>query len=272
MKTFFDLIQEVQKPGLCHRCGGCVTFCSAVNYGALDLDPDGKPRYGEIEKCIECGLCYAICPEIDELEAETRERLGWEPPIGRVIETTVARAGDPAVRKNATDGGVQVAVDAIHAARRPHHFLSLTKAGHSAIFSTTGNEDCHVILRGGKAPNYDPESVAAAAKALESAGLPADIMIDFSHANSMKDFRRQLVVGRAVADQIAAGDRRIFGVMIESHLKAGSQKLETGKASEYGISITDACIAWEDSEALLEELAHASAERRRNLRGKVAGA
>jgi len=106
MKTFFDLIQEVQKPGLCHRCGGCVTFCSAVNYGALELDPDGKPRYGEIEKCIECGLCYAIGPEIDELEKETRERVGWTTPIGRVIETTVARAADPAVRRLATDGGV----------------------------------------------------------------------------------------------------------------------------------------------------------------------
>ena len=106
MKTFFDLIQEVQKPGLCHRCGGCVTFCSAVNYGALELDPDGKPRYGEIEKCIECGLCHAICPEIDELEKETRERVGWTTPIGRVIETTVARATDPAVRRAATDGGV----------------------------------------------------------------------------------------------------------------------------------------------------------------------
>jgi coenzyme F420 hydrogenase subunit beta len=106
MKTFFDLIQEVQKPGLCHRCGGCVTFCSAVNYGALELDPDGKPRYGEIEKCIECGLCHAICPEIDELEKETRERVGWTTPIGRVIETTVARATDPAVRGAATDGGV----------------------------------------------------------------------------------------------------------------------------------------------------------------------
>lgn len=106
MKTFFDLIQEVQKPGLCHRCGGCVTFCSAVNYGALELDPDGKPRYGEIEKCIECGLCHAICPEIDELEKETRERVGWTTPIGRVIETTVARATDPAVRRVATDGGV----------------------------------------------------------------------------------------------------------------------------------------------------------------------
>jgi coenzyme F420 hydrogenase subunit beta len=110
MKTFFDLIQEVQKPGLCHRCGGCVTFCSAVNYGALEIDPEGKPRYGEIEKCIECGLCHAICPEIDELEKETRERVSWAPPIGRLIETTVARASDPAVRKNATDGGVVTAL------------------------------------------------------------------------------------------------------------------------------------------------------------------
>jgi coenzyme F420 hydrogenase subunit beta len=110
MKTFFNLIQEVQKPGLCHRCGGCVTFCSAVNYGALELDPDGKPRYGEIEKCIECGLCHAICPEIDELEQETREKAGWVAPIGRVMETTVARASDPAVRIKATDGGVVTAL------------------------------------------------------------------------------------------------------------------------------------------------------------------
>lgn len=110
MKTFFDLIQEVQKPGLCHRCGGCVTFCSAVNYGALEIDGEGKPRYGEIEKCIECGLCHAICPEIDELEKETRERVGWAAPIGRVIETTVARATDPAVRRTATDGGVVTAL------------------------------------------------------------------------------------------------------------------------------------------------------------------
>jgi coenzyme F420 hydrogenase subunit beta len=110
MKTFFDLIQEVQKPGLCHRCGGCVTFCSAVNYGALEIDAEGNPRYGEIEKCIECGLCHAICPEIDELERETRERVGWVPPLGRLVETTVARASDPAVRKNATDGGVVTAL------------------------------------------------------------------------------------------------------------------------------------------------------------------
>jgi coenzyme F420 hydrogenase subunit beta len=106
MKTFFDLVQEVQKPGLCHRCGGCVTFCTAVNYSALDLDDDGKPRYGDMEKCIECGLCYAICPEIDELEEETKRRANWSDPIGQVIETTVARSSDPTVRTRATDGGV----------------------------------------------------------------------------------------------------------------------------------------------------------------------
>lgn len=110
MKTFFDLIQEVQKPGLCHRCGGCVTFCTAVNYGALKLDKDGKPYYGEIEKCIECGLCYAICPEIDEFEEATQKMVGWEAPIGKVFETTVARAINPAVRKMATDGGVVTAL------------------------------------------------------------------------------------------------------------------------------------------------------------------
>ena len=110
METFFNLIQEVQKPGRCHRCGGCVTFCTAVNYSALDLDEDGKPRYGEIEKCIECGLCYSICPEIDELEEITRQRAAWSAPMGRVIETTIARAVDPAVQTAATDGGVVTAL------------------------------------------------------------------------------------------------------------------------------------------------------------------
>ncbi len=110
MKTFFDLIQEIQKPGLCHRCGGCVTFCTAVNYGALELDSDGKPRFGDIEKCIECGLCHAICPEVEELEEETRRMASWSAPIGRVIETTVLRATDPTVRKVATDGGVVTAL------------------------------------------------------------------------------------------------------------------------------------------------------------------
>ena len=110
MKTFHNLIEDVQKPGLCHRCGGCVTFCTAVNYGALELDAEGKPRYGDEDKCIECGLCYSICPEIDELDEETKKRLAWQPPIGRVIETGIARATDPDVRKIATDGGVVTAL------------------------------------------------------------------------------------------------------------------------------------------------------------------
>ncbi|MEJ2730770.1 MAG: Coenzyme F420 hydrogenase/dehydrogenase, beta subunit C-terminal domain [Deltaproteobacteria bacterium] len=110
MKTFANLIEEVQKPGLCHRCGGCVTFCTAINYGALELDAEGKPRYADEAKCIECGLCHTICPEIDELDAETRKSAGWVPPIGRVIETGIARATDTGIRQKATDGGVVTAL------------------------------------------------------------------------------------------------------------------------------------------------------------------
>ena len=110
MKSFTNLIQDVQKPGLCHRCGGCVTFCSAINYGALELDPEGKPRYADQNKCIECGLCYTICPEIDELDEETKQRLQWRTPIGRVIETAIARATDLTIRESATDGGVVTAL------------------------------------------------------------------------------------------------------------------------------------------------------------------
>lgn len=110
METFFNLVQEVHKPGLCHRCGGCVIFCTAVNFGALELDEDGKPRYGEMEKCIECGLCYSICPEIDEFEEETRRKVAWSAPNGRIIETSVARAARPETRQQATDGGVVTAI------------------------------------------------------------------------------------------------------------------------------------------------------------------
>ncbi len=110
MKTFFNLIQEVQKPGLCHRCGGCVTFCTAVNYGALKIDEDGKPCYDEIEKCIECELCYTICPEIDELADEVKRRANWSAPVGRVIETSVARTTDRNILAKATDGGVVTAL------------------------------------------------------------------------------------------------------------------------------------------------------------------
>ena len=110
MKTFSDLIEDVQKPGLCHRCGGCVTFCTAINYAALELDSEGKPRYADEAKCIECGLCHTICPEIEEMDAETRKSSGWTPPIGRVMETSIARATDPNIRKKATDGGVVTAL------------------------------------------------------------------------------------------------------------------------------------------------------------------
>lgn len=110
MKTFEDLIKEVQEPGLCHHCGGCVTFCTSINYGALEIDPNGMPRFGDREKCIECGLCYAICPEINELDQETKKMIAWEPPMGKVIELTAARALDPAIRKKATDGGAVTAI------------------------------------------------------------------------------------------------------------------------------------------------------------------
>ena len=164
--------------------------------------------------------------------------------------------------KNATDGTVQVAVDAIASASRPHHFLSLTKAGTSAIFSTTGNEDCHLILRGGKHPNYDVESVNQAAEILEQAGLAPRLMIDFSHGNSLKQYKRQLLVADDVAGQIAAGDDRIIGVMVESHLKEGRQDIKPGQPLEFGKSITDACLGWEDSEQVLERLAGAVRQRR----------
>ena len=138
----------------------------------------------------------------------------------------------------------------------------MTKGGHSAIVSTTGNEDCHVILRGGKEPNYDAASVDAAARGLAEAGLPARIMIDFSHSNSSKKPEKQVDVGQDVARQIAGGDDRIFGVMVESHLKAGRQDLLPGKPLVYGVSITDGCIGWEESRTLLETLADGVRKRR----------
>jgi len=164
--------------------------------------------------------------------------------------------------KNGTDGNVRIAVDALKAARTPHHFLSVTKEGHSAIVSTNGNEDCHIILRGGKHPNYDAGSVDAAAKELAGAGLEQRLMVDCSHSNSQKMYQRQIDVAREVARQVAAGEDRIIGLMLESHLKAGRQDLVPGKPLVYGQSITDACIGWEDSVPLLRNLAEAVRKRR----------
>lgn len=168
--------------------------------------------------------------------------------------------------KNSTDGTIKIAIDAIRAAMSPHHFLSLTKAGHSAIFSTIGNSDVHIILRGGNGhPNYDADSVEQVAKGLEAAQLQPNIMIDFSHDNSMKQCERQLLVGDDVGAQIANGDRRIMGVMIESHLKSGNQKVIDGQALTYGQSITDACLSWDDTAPLLRKLALAVQQRRQLL-------
>jgi 3-deoxy-7-phosphoheptulonate synthase len=165
--------------------------------------------------------------------------------------------------KNGTDGGVRVAVDAVTAASHPHHFMAVTKEGRAAIASTSGNEDCHIILRGGKQPNYDAASVEAAAADAVKAGIAARIMIDASHANSAKKPENQPKVVDAIASQVAAGDRRIIGAMVESNLVAGRQDLVPGQPLTYGQSITDGCIDWASSLAVLETLADAVRQRRR---------
>jgi 3-deoxy-7-phosphoheptulonate synthase len=173
--------------------------------------------------------------------------------------------------KNGTNGDIQIALDAIRAARHPHHFLSFTMTAHSAIFFTSGNEDTHLILRGGKEPNFDAASVDDAGRALAGAGLSDRLMIDFSHANSNKQHERQRDVCRDVSGQIAIGEDRIMGVMIESHLKAGRQDVTPGKPLVYGQSITDACIGWDDTRKMLKELAEA-VEQRRVAAGKARAA
>lgn len=192
--------------------------------------------------------------------------ISWGAIGARTTESQVHRElasglSAPIGFKNGTDGNVKVAVDALLAARERHHFLSVHKSGQVAIVETRGNEDCHLILRGGKTPNYDRAGIDAAETALTAAGLPARLMIDVSHANSSKQFKRQIEVAGAVAGQIAAGDRRIAGVMIESHLKEGRQDLQPGKPLVYGQSITDGCIGWEDSVPVLEGLAEAVRRR-----------
>ena len=164
--------------------------------------------------------------------------------------------------KNGTDGNCRIAVDAIRTSQHPHCFLSVTKSGHSAIVSTNGNEDCHIILRGGKEPNFDAASVDRACQELGKAGLAARVMVDFSHGNSRKDYKRQVDVAQDVAAQLAAGEDRIFGAMVESHLKEGRQDLVPGKPLEHGKSITDACLGWEDSLAVMDILAQGVRARR----------
>lgn len=193
--------------------------------------------------------------------------ISWGAIGARTTESQVHRElasglSCPVGFKNGTDGNIKIAVDAVKAASRPHHFLSVTKGGQSAIVSTTGNEDCHLILRGGKMPNYDAASVDATAAEIAKAGLAARVMIDASHANSRKQYENQIPVCADIGKQIANGDERIVGVMIESHLLAGRQDLEGDGPLTYGQSITDACIDWNDSVTVLEGLAEAVRQRR----------
>jgi len=221
----------------------------------LDLNDIGVP--------VGCEFLDMITPQY------IADVVSWGAIGARTTESQIHRElasglSCPVGFKNGTDGNIRIAVDAIRAAQAPHHFLSVTKAGHSAIVATAGNEDCHIILRGGAKPNYDAASVDAAARGLAETGIPSRLMIDFSHGNSSKKPEKQVEVGDDVARQIAGGDGRIFGVMVESHLKAGRQDLVPGKALVYGMSITDGCIGWEESSKLLGVLAGAVRERRVN--------
>jgi 3-deoxy-7-phosphoheptulonate synthase len=196
--------------------------------------------------------------------------ISWGAIGARTTESQVHRElasglSAPIGFKNGTDGNIRIATDAIQAAAGGHHFLSVHKNGQVAIVQTNGNRNCHVILRGGKTPNYDAESVAAACKQLVAAALPGTLMVDCSHANSSKQHEKQLDVARDVAAQISAGSSSVFGVMVESHLLAGAQKFTPGKDDaghlEYGKSITDACLGWPQSLELLQVLSEAVAAR-----------
>lgn len=195
--------------------------------------------------------------------------ISWGAIGARTTESQVHRElasglSCPIGFKNATDGGLQIAVDAILSSSHPHHFLGVTKEGRSAILATKGNPDCHVILRGGSGqPNYDTANIDKAAERLRKANLPERLIVDCSHANSGKDHERQVEVGKEVAAQIAAGEERIFGIMLESNLIGGRQNLVDGKAAVYGQSVTDACMSWEATGDVLQHFAAAVAERRK---------
>ncbi len=189
----------------------------------------------------------AICARTTESQSHRQPASGLSCPVGF---------------KNGTDGGVKVASDAIQAASAPHAFMGMTKMGQAAVFETRGNQDCHVILRGGKAPNYGAADVAAACDLLKAAGLREQVMVDVSHANSSKQYQRQVAVAHDVAGQIAAGNSRIMGVMVESHLQEGRQDIVAGTPLEPGVSVTDACISMAQTVPLLQELAQAVRSRR----------
>jgi len=219
----------------------------------VDINDTGLPAAGE--------FLDMITPQY------VADLMSWGAIGARTTESQVHRElssglSCPVGFKNGTDGTIKVAIDAINAASAPHCFLSVTKYGHSAIVETSGNGDCHIILRGGKEPNYSAQHVEEVKAGLAKAGLEPQIMIDFSHANSSKQFKKQLTVADDVAQQIAGGETAIIGVMIESHLVEGNQNLESGEPLVYGKSVTDGCIGWEDTETVLRQLAQAVKARR----------
>jgi 3-deoxy-7-phosphoheptulonate synthase len=251
---------------------------TTVGWKGLINDPDLDGRFN-INKGLR--LARSLLLELNEsgvpagtefLDVVTpqyvTDLVSWGAIGARTTESQVHRElasglSCPVGFKNGTDGTVQIAVDAIRAARHPHVLLALTQDAHSAIFKTTGNQDTHIILRGGHEPNYDAASVASTCQALTKAGLQPAVMVDFSHANSRKKPELQAEVCADVAAQLAGGDRRIVGVMIESHLKAGRQDAKPGMALEYGKSITDGCASFEQTESMLRALAGAVAARRK---------
>ncbi|MFM5464175.1 3-deoxy-7-phosphoheptulonate synthase AroG [Aeromonas simiae] len=219
----------------------------------LDLNDMGMPTASE--------FLDMITPQY------VADLMSWGAIGARTTESQVHRElasglSCPVGFKNGTDGTIKVAIDAIGAASASHHFLSVTKYGHSAIVATAGNPDCHIILRGGREPNYSASHVAEVCTGLEKSGLPQKVMIDFSHANSSKQFKNQMLVAEDVAAQIAGGSQAVFGVMVESHLVEGRQDLKEGCELTFGQSITDACIGWEDTELLLRRMAAAIKARR----------
>ena len=237
--------------------------------GSFDINNGLRMARGLLAQLADMGL-PAGSEFLDTISPQfIADLICWGAIGARTTESQIHRElasglSMPVGFKNGTDGNVQIALDAIGAACYPHHFLSVTKQGISAIVETAGNVHCHLILRGGsRGPNYDAASVGAAADKLRAAKLPHRIMVDCSHGNSDKDHKRQPAVARDVAQQVAAGARNIFGVMLESHLVEGNQKQQAGSELVYGQSITDACIGWEDTVAVLEELAAAVATRRK---------
>lgn len=236
--------------------------------GGFEIDQGLRIARGLLADINDLGL-PAACEFLDVTTPQyIADLVAWGAIGARTTESQIHRElasglSCPVGFKNGTDGNVQIAVDAVRAASQPHHFLAVTKEGRSAIAATAGNSDCHVVLRGGAAPNYDAASLAEASALLTKASLAERLMIDASHANSLKKPENQPAVISDLAGQMAKGERRIMGVMVESHLVAGRQDLKPGQPLTYGQSITDGCIGWDESVAVLETLAQAVKARRK---------